>query len=629
MNWEVSSMQSKRSFFNKTLFRKNLTRFWPLWGGMSIAGALIPLYMVLMLTTDMSHGRHPEPGDFAEVLYSAVTFFAPAFIMGYAILCAMLVWGYLYSPRAVGLMHTLPVDRTCLFVTNTVSGLTMIAVPFAVVGGLMSLVALIFGFFHPVAFVNTVAAVVFMALLFFGLATLCAMLTGHNAVLPVLYLLVNFLAEIVEFLLAYMNSQFLMGVASPNVGRFLFLTPVLQIYANFHSGYPDVPEAEAPVLSGLGTVALYGLAGLGLLALAWLLYRKRQSERAGDVVAYRPLRPVFRYGVALLSALTLGQLLYELLWDAIFHNGWALTADLIPTMVCMAIVGVIGYYIASMLLEKSLRVFKGSWRGVATVCAGVVILCGVVSMDPLGLESKLPELDDIEHISIMSSMDLNINPATEEGRKMAEQALDIHRAILADKTYISRSMRQREGFDGEDGMRYGGIWIRYTMRDGPDLVRHYQLPFSDSRLRDTSTYDGKLYQLANSEEALMQSVKIPQGNLMHVNVYACGKFIEGGDASQQLYEAMLQDAREGRVDGHTFPWWEDDELESREWYEVELEIIYNIPSEGGSDTGGNHLSLHSGMIHTIDALVEEGYFTLEEMHDIKNGDYDFLNDELG
>ena len=32
MNWEVSTMQSKRSFFNRTLFRKNLTRFWPLWG---------------------------------------------------------------------------------------------------------------------------------------------------------------------------------------------------------------------------------------------------------------------------------------------------------------------------------------------------------------------------------------------------------------------------------------------------------------------------------------------------------------------------------------------------------------------------------------------------------------------
>ena len=51
MNWEVSSMQSKRSFFNKALFRKNLTRYWPLWGGMSIAGSFIPLYMLLELST--------------------------------------------------------------------------------------------------------------------------------------------------------------------------------------------------------------------------------------------------------------------------------------------------------------------------------------------------------------------------------------------------------------------------------------------------------------------------------------------------------------------------------------------------------------------------------------------------
>ena len=31
MSWEVRTMQSKTSYFNATLFRKNLTRFWPLW----------------------------------------------------------------------------------------------------------------------------------------------------------------------------------------------------------------------------------------------------------------------------------------------------------------------------------------------------------------------------------------------------------------------------------------------------------------------------------------------------------------------------------------------------------------------------------------------------------------------
>ena len=36
-------MQSKRSFFNRTLFRKNLTRYWPLWGTAALLGCLAPL----------------------------------------------------------------------------------------------------------------------------------------------------------------------------------------------------------------------------------------------------------------------------------------------------------------------------------------------------------------------------------------------------------------------------------------------------------------------------------------------------------------------------------------------------------------------------------------------------------
>ena len=36
-------MRSKTSCFNGTLFRKNLSRYWPLWGLASFGGALFPL----------------------------------------------------------------------------------------------------------------------------------------------------------------------------------------------------------------------------------------------------------------------------------------------------------------------------------------------------------------------------------------------------------------------------------------------------------------------------------------------------------------------------------------------------------------------------------------------------------
>ena len=42
-------MPSRISYFNKTLFRKNLTRFWPLWGMASFGGALFPLALLMEL----------------------------------------------------------------------------------------------------------------------------------------------------------------------------------------------------------------------------------------------------------------------------------------------------------------------------------------------------------------------------------------------------------------------------------------------------------------------------------------------------------------------------------------------------------------------------------------------------
>ena len=50
MNWEVQTMQLKTSCFNKTLFRKNLTRFWPLWAMASFIGSLFPLMMFMELS---------------------------------------------------------------------------------------------------------------------------------------------------------------------------------------------------------------------------------------------------------------------------------------------------------------------------------------------------------------------------------------------------------------------------------------------------------------------------------------------------------------------------------------------------------------------------------------------------
>ena len=102
--------------------------------------------------------RHLDALEFSYALYMTAAVVGPGLCAVYAIACATLVWSYLYNSRAVGLMHTLPVDRTCLFVTSVLSGLAMMLIPYAVVGALTCLIALVFGFFDFTAACFTVIA---------------------------------------------------------------------------------------------------------------------------------------------------------------------------------------------------------------------------------------------------------------------------------------------------------------------------------------------------------------------------------------------------------------------------------------------------------------------------------------
>ena len=120
-------MRSKTSCFNSTLFRKNLSRYWPLWGLASFGGAMFPLAMLLEL---LHNGfRFWSPLETRQAYYTVLSYGVPVISIVYAILCAMAVWSYLYNARSVGMMHTLPVRREGLFVTNVLSGLTMMATP--------------------------------------------------------------------------------------------------------------------------------------------------------------------------------------------------------------------------------------------------------------------------------------------------------------------------------------------------------------------------------------------------------------------------------------------------------------------------------------------------------------------
>ena len=137
-------MRSVTSFFNPTLYKKNLARFWPLWTAWTVLWAFVlPLNL---LNEWRRYGGDQESlyrfyrnclnlnGDLAEMMV--------AFGTVYAVLIVMAVFGYLYNHRAAATIHALPMRRETLFVTNYLSGLTFFVAPNVLVYASAALVEL-------------------------------------------------------------------------------------------------------------------------------------------------------------------------------------------------------------------------------------------------------------------------------------------------------------------------------------------------------------------------------------------------------------------------------------------------------------------------------------------------------
>ena len=559
-------MQSKTSFFNRTLFRKNLSRYWPLWGFASFVGFLAPAAALVRMA--QSGSMSVEPLVVREGYYYLLGNAVPIASLVYAILCAMAVWSYLYNPRSVGMMHSLPIRREGLFLANLRSGLAMMAIPYLVAGGLGTLLFACCGGFDAWGTLVTILAVIGQSVTFFGLATFCAFLTGNIFALPVLYFLFHFLPPLGDWLCNLFARGFLFGFTADYSGTVDFLCPMVyltqRLYVN--SEYETVRDSALEYQNRLTSVTLenawliaaYAAAGLVFLALAYLLYRRRESERAGDVVAVRVFRPVFRFGVAALSALLGGRLLYALLWES-FQAGDTFTP--VPMAICLMVAGLIGYYAASMLLAKSLRVFRGSAVGALCLVAACAAFCAGMRFDLFGIERRVPAQSEIAQLEIyLASNTYYLTP--EDQPELLSGAQDLQRTLIAQKDLIrSNYETYRHGSTSSDPDAYTNIRYIYTLKNGATVERFYTVSFARSDLSVPGSY-------ANAMDAYVNSPALRQARLrwgdpeFHVesgsfDSQSTGDYFNlGTQECETLLSAIARDAENGNWG--RYDWFEDD-----------------------------------------------------------------------
>ena len=490
-------MLSVKSCFNPTLFCKNLMRFWPIW---ALYGAMWLLALPLSIFNVEYWGGKWNMDNAQRIPLSLLESGGLMSAAVFGVLCAMAVFSYLYNNRSVGMLHALPIRRRDLFCTNFLAGLSFLILPNLAVFLLSLLAEALNG---AVDFGSLCMWLVVQSLLcffFYAFAVFCAMFTGHLLALPAFYGILNILASALMFLIQNLAQEFIFGFDSLSrlENTALLFTPVMKLATTMQVRQLD---GRGAAFYGLHMVLLYAFVGVVLTALALLVYEKRHLETAGDVVTVPWVKPIFKYGVAFCAAIAFGTFLYRVL--NVPDGPWTL-------LVLLLLCGGVGYFAAEMLLKKSFRVIRESWKGCIAVLVCLTAAVCVMEFNLVGFERKVPDPARVASARVSYSTEPydNISDAnvTLSGERELTLLAQVHQAAVDSKDtpwdFLYTDM------DGVNIQTHSAVHlnIEYTMEDGSVIRRRYEhLPVRAEDKDNPNSLTALLTALVNQPDVVERS----------------------------------------------------------------------------------------------------------------------------
>lgn len=501
-------MRSATSFFDKTLFRSQLKHTWPLWLGYT---ALWLFLVPVMLFSELSaYQLGYSAADASRLLLNTgvrggifISFFFGLFF-------AMLAFSHLTQSRATNGFHALPVRRETIFLTAYLTGLfcqvSSILVTFLLGAAVSAPLHLSFWSVTAAAMGSAMLEAVF----FYSFAALCMVMTGQILAAPVFYFVGNILVPGMEYLLRNFAGNFLYGYSGQTDVALGFLSPPLYMYFKVGIASIETCESDSYYVTAYALehrsfmiLAAYALAGLVIALIALLLYRTRKSEMTGSTVAFPWATPIFKYGVAFCTAVALGQFLYYFLFGQYRSSG----SDSLPgTILCMVAAGLVGYFVAEMLIKKSFRVFRAGAKGAAIVSLALVLLGVTMSFDLTGYEKHVPDESEIESAFYTFSGMTNV---TTDDADTIRRLTAAHRAIVENRKELARIA---EAWDADtlptsqsdyDDMEPFSLRLTYYLKDGSQLSRSYYVYLRRSELTAPSSVTARVNALYMCRESVL------------------------------------------------------------------------------------------------------------------------------
>lgn len=503
-------MRSRISFFNETVYRKDLTRFAPAWL-IYTAGCL------LVLLNLVSGARAQLAG---EILVEGLSLMAVANFF-YAPVCALLLFGDLYHARLCNALHAMPLRRESWFLTHLAAGFTFALIPYVLVA-LCTLPTLSWNWaMAPVWLLGSMLEFGF----FFSLAVLCVFSTGSRFAATVFYALANFLAAIAAGFVEEIYGPLLTGV-TVNTDWARLLTPLTLLIADndWIFGFDKQLRMQYGIGQCWTHLLILTAVAVAFYGLALLLYRRRKLECAGDFVAIRGLRPVFL-------------VLYTLAVAMLFHmfNTAFWGSENVGTFFFVGLA--IGWFTGLMLLRRTVRVLRGrTVLGFVVLAAALLVSFLLTWADPLGITRWVPGAEDVKSVTLDGYGYFYGGVKVTEPDKIME-VTDIHTQAIQENVDVD-SISIYEPVDRDTV----ALILRYELENGKTTERTYNLDVDTELARRLVPYfsDPKVILGYEDWDKFLEE-------LYQLRIDWNDDFVITGEDAVSLAEAIKADCEAGKM----------------------------------------------------------------------------------
>lgn len=437
-------------------------------------------------------------------------------ILGLLAICsAIYSFNYMHSKAVSVSIHSLPLNRSKIFITQFTSGLIIVSLP-VIINGIVLLVfanrltgraeeLISKGYFDkgidPLRNMMSISEILsflgislIAVILSYSLSVLAGIIAGNLISQAIVAIILNSALVAIAYCIKELSSIFIFGYATlpeyikGSQGFFADLITGDSLIQHLHPLYYAVTNY------GVGSWAFllaWLLISCAIALLAYLLYTKAKLERSGENAIYKFSNNITTIIISFVAMVSVGVLIPD------FIPGYYQFA--FPFVVT----GILTFLVCQMVLHKKINIFDVDLVKRLCVFAGVVvILIAVPIFDLGGFERKVPEVSAIKNVTIdydsvdnAGAMDAFDKKLIIKEKANIESIVNYHKKILDKQKEVETAMKKEieSSYDDVDDYEIlRVIKFVYTLENGTVMARGYSVPdmlFTDESFAKVVTSD--------------------------------------------------------------------------------------------------------------------------------------------